>query len=391
MKFGVYVHIPYCVQRCSYCDFATYKQDEIIPSKDYLDILRKEISDRSGAVPYRIIETVYFGGGTPSLLDPSDIQSILECLSMAGFLFSPNIEITLEANPGTVSEKKLLGYVNAGVNRISVGAQTFDAKLLKDIGRFHSPKDTEVTLSLLRAINLNYSFDLLFALPNQTQELLAYDLEKVLEYQPPHLSPYCLTLPKNHKLQINRPSDDRQIEMFNHIDRALLANGYSSYEISNYAKPGFESRHNQLYWDDSPYWGVGLSSHSYFKQGSWGTRFWNPSSIEEYEKQVARTSAPSASIKDYLEPSQYEDLKIHEALSDYCYTFLRTARGLSEGALRCKFGDSLQSLVTDKLRLLLDRGLVSKTADTWFITSDGKMISNHIFENVHFTASCINR
>ena len=179
--------------------------------------------------------------------------------------------------------------------------------------------------------------------------------------------------------------------MFNLINTTLLDNGYHSYEISNYAKPGLESRHNQLYWDDSPYWGVGLSSHSYFKQGDWGTRFWNPSTIQEYERQVSNPPALSVSIKDYLGASQYEELKIHESLSDYCYTFLRTARGLSEGALRCKFGSDLHSLVINKLKPLLDRGLVAKNADTWFITSDGKMISNHIFENVHFTASCITR
>lgn len=389
MKFGVYVHIPYCVQRCSYCDFATYKQDEILPAQDYLGILKKEISDRSGAVPYRIIDTVYFGGGTPSLLEPEAIQSILNSLLAAGFVFRPKAEITLEANPGTVSEKKLLGYMQAGVNRVSVGAQTFDTKLLKDIGRFHAPTDTENTIRLLQKVGLNFSFDLLFALPNQTLQMLDADLKKAMELQPPHLSPYCLTLPKGHKLQVNRPSDDRQIEMFNLIDKTLLSHGYSSYEISNYAKPGFESQHNKLYWDDSPYWGVGLSSHSYFKQSKWGMRFWNPSSINEYERQVMNGSASSGQIKDFLQSSQFEELKTHEALSDFCYTSLRTADGLSEGALRCKFGDDLRELVIRRLSPLQKRGLVDKNADNWFITSCGKMISNHIFENVHFTATCI--
>ena len=288
MSFGVYVHIPYCLQRCTYCDFATYEKDKILPSSQYVALIQEEIRQKAAAFPEKNLSTVYFGGGTPSLLPSSEILTILDELEKQGFKRSPDTEITIEINPATIDEVKLADYRSAGINRFSVGAQTFDDPLLKSVHREHNAAQTRETLQILAGKGLNYSFDLLFALPNQTLEILRRDLEEVLHYLPPHVSPYCLTVPEGHVLSKSRPLEDIQLEMFDMIRTTLEKAGYVRYEISNFARPGFESRHNSLYWEDQPYWGLGLSAHSYMPWEKFGTRFWNPSAIGAYQQLIEK-------------------------------------------------------------------------------------------------------
>ncbi len=386
MSFGVYVHIPYCLQRCTYCDFATYEQSKIMAPKSYLNLLFSEIKQYRQAYKPRVLSTVYFGGGTPSLLPAEDIVSILAELANYGYTTGPQTEITIEINPATISGKKMDQYLNAGINRFSVGAQTFDDKLLKAVHREHDSAQTIETLDLLKSYDVNFSFDVLFALPNQTLDGLKKDLDYVLKIQPQHVSPYCLTVPEGHVLSKQKLTEDLQIEMFDLIADVLGKNGYERYEISNFAKPGFHSKHNSLYWDNSEYWGLGLSSHSYSHAGPWGTRYWNPNSIGAYEKMILSNEGKDFSqVGEGLPPDHLEKLEKHQALTDFCHTALRVKTGLDTTVLFNRFGEKIEAAVKGQLALFSDQGLVTQYDKThWRLTEEGIVLSNQVFAGLTY-------
>lgn len=381
-QFGVYIHIPYCIQRCSYCDFATYVQSEILVPEKYVQVVKKEISLRKHYFGFpkgteKKLNTVYFGGGTPSLIPSGLIVDLISELNKQGFTTGPDAEITIEINPATVDEKKLEHYLSAGVNRFSVGAQTFHDRLLKMVKREHSAEQTLQTLALLKKYKLNFSFDLLFALPTQTVEELKSDVDRAVEIGAAHISPYCLTVPEAHPLSKNRPLEDEQIEMFDIIHQRLTAKNFNRYEISNYSLPGFESRHNRLYWDDQPFWGLGLSAHSYAKNSKWGHRFWNPNNIDIYERQV------NADLEQ-LGESQIEFLEKHQALTDFCHTSLRVAEGISLTKISEKFDEQTRNKISQIAQKLLDHGLLLLKKDHLVLTDKGVLVSNQIFEQFTF-------
>jgi len=385
MALSVYVHIPYCLQRCRYCDFTTFEQSEILPPERYVGQVREEIRDRHHLWKdsSHQIHTLYFGGGTPSLVDPGLIVNICDELANSGFEYAAGAERTIEINPATINRQKLEIYLQAGINRFSVGAQTFDDTLLALCGRKHSAQDTRDTLRLLQEYGLNYSFDLLFALPGQTIEGLKRDLVEVAQFSPPHLSAYCLTVPEGHPMSSGRPPEGQQIKMFDLIEKELLASGLHKYEISNFAKPGYESRHNQSYWNDAAYWGIGLSSHSYGpKIGAFGTRFWNPKSLKEYAVQATRTGS---SWDEILPADQREQLLEHESLTDFCHMHLRTLAGLPEAALRHKFAATTLEHLWPRLLRLEQSGLLIAQNGRWQLTSRGQLISNKVFEELTFS------
>lgn len=379
---SVYVHIPYCLQRCRYCDFTTFEQSEILPPHQYVDWVLHEIRNRRHLWPQTQIATLYFGGGTPSLIAAELILSICAELAKVGFTFKTDAEVTIEINPATLTEEKLNTYLKAGINRFSVGAQTFDDQLLKMCGRKHSADDTRETLKLLRNYKLNYSFDLLFALPGQTEEGVKRDLAEVADFAPPHLSAYCLTVPESHPMSLGRPPEESQVAMFDSIESRLLQMGLAKYEISNFAVPGFESRHNLAYWRDTDYWGLGLSSHSYSRKFSQqGLRFWNPKVPAIYGVQSQKVAD---SFQQVLPADQFEALELHEALTDFSHMFLRTTSGLPEEALRKRFDQKALSLLIPRLGRLVDQKLLQFNGGAWTLTSRGQLISNKVFEELTF-------
>ena len=390
MAFGVYVHIPYCIQRCTYCDFATYEQSKILPPDQYVDLVLKEIRQKRGYYAPQSLDTIYFGGGTPSLIPAHLIVAIIKELGSYGYTTRPDTEITIEINPATISEEKLKIYLDNGVNRFSVGAQTFDDRLLKMVHREHSAKQTLETLDLLRAHNLNFSFDILFALPSQTVEGLRNDVRIAIEQGAKHISPYCLTVPDGHPLSKGRPVDDEQVEMFDILANELTAKGFKQYEISNFALPGYESKHNLLYWIDEPYWGLGLSSHSYSKESPWGTRYWNLNSIGEYQKQILAMDAQEfSSPAKQLPAAQFEQLEMHQALTDFCHTSMRLMRGLNVQTLAQKFPETVQNKVQNILQGLEKKLWVSHDNGHWSLTRDGLVLSNKVFQELTFLADDI--
>jgi oxygen-independent coproporphyrinogen-3 oxidase len=385
-SFGIYVHIPYCLQRCTYCDFATYEQSKIMPPAQYLKLLKEEIRQSEKAYRKGPLETIYFGGGTPSLLPAEDIVAILQDLAKVGFIAGPQTEITIEINPATLTGHKMETYLKAGVNRFSVGAQTFDDRLLKSVHREHNALQTRETLSFLKSFGVNFSFDILFALPTQTVDGLRADLDEVLKFAPQHVSPYCLTVPEGHVLSKNRPLEEDQLQMFEMIAQALKNEGYERYEISNFAQPGFHSRHNSLYWNDSAYWGIGLSSHSYAHSGPWGTRYWNPNSIGAYEAWIQRQQSQSFDQPALNLPEENKEiLEKHQALTDFCHTALRTLKGLSEQTLKKRFGFANAGAVQGQLKLLAEQGLVTHYGeDFWQLTEEGILLSNQVFASLTY-------
>ncbi len=389
MRFGIYVHIPYCKQLCPYCDFSRYLIDKIMPPEKYVELLKKEISARAATVGPRAIQSLYFGGGTPSLIEPKLIVSVINELANHGFALDKNAELTIEVDPGTIDEKKLDALVTAGFNRFSVGAQSFNDRLLKLAGRKHSSSDTISLLKILKTRNLIFSFDLLFSLPTQSLEDLNLDLEQVLYFDPSHLSAYLLNLEDKHPMNLGRPSDDIQVEMFGAIEQVLSKKELLRYEISNFAKPGRESKHNLLYWQDQEYWGLGVSSHSYLKTLSWGERFSNPKRINAYEAQINSWPADSAnwSFSNGLDPDDYEALAIHQSLTDFCHTSLRLSQGLSKDAVIRKYSLSIWQKVSARLMMLKTQGLVFEALDGehWCLTQQGKLLANLAFEKLSFS------
>lgn len=357
-----------------------------MPPEQYLSLLREEIHQSKDAYRKGALDTVYFGGGTPSLLPAESIVSILQELANAGFNLGQQTEITIEINPATINPRKMETYLKAGINRFSVGAQTFDDRLLKSVHREHDAKQTRDTLALLKSFGVNFSFDILFALPTQTLDGLKKDLDEVLNFSPQHVSPYCLTVPEGHVLSKTRLLEEDQLEMFNLISKTLKSARYEQYEISNFSLPGFHSRHNSLYWNNSPYWGIGLSAHSYAHSGDWGVRYWNPSSIGAYEAWVR-----SGKGKSYLQPAQnlpvenQEHLKKHQALTDFCHTSLRTLVGLSEETLQARFGEEASDAVRGQLQLFAEQTLVTRYGKGyWRLTEEGLVLSNQVFAGLTF-------
>ncbi len=381
MSLAIYIHIPYCIQKCRYCDFTTFTPNQLPPSEIYVQWLKKEIDNRHESFEDRNVRSIYLGGGTPSILPPKLIVSVINHLKKI-FDFHPNKEITIEINPGTINQKSLDTYQEGGINRFSLGVQTFRDDILQLFNREHSSEQTKKSLELLAKNKVSFSTDLLFALNHQNLEDLKNDLNTLLHYKPQHISSYYLDLPANHILQKNRPAEDVQIKMFQLINERLINQGFKKYEISSFAIPKFESRHNLAYWLDRNYWGIGLSAHSFFKKAKQRVRFWNPKSLKLYRDQIEVKSPKSPFA--CLPAEQKEFLKLHEALTDFCHTGLRTIWGLHEAKLKKIFGENVANLALQRLYQLEKRKWIRKKGKRWKLKLYSHIFSNEIFKEMTF-------
>lgn len=389
MPFGIYVHIPFCLQLCSYCDFATQLQKNSNEHEDYLKLLFLELESRSHRIGSKKLSSIYFGGGTPSLLGPKNILALLNKIAMHGFSFDANCEISLEINPDTVSKHDLKAYLDMGVNRFSVGVQTFNDDILKKLGRLHSAKQSIQSLEILAENNVNFNFDILFALPEQNMKDLQFDLELALKFKSSHLSAYCLTIPERHKLQLGRPDEEAQVEMFLWIRRFLQEQGFEAYEISNFCKPGMHSRHNLNAWLGHPYWGIGLSAHSYLKAPV-PSRFSNPNSMIAYQKQMLTSNSLYLESKEYdflasLPETQLEILKTHEQLTDYCHTHLRIQQGINKNNFLENFDAALWPKTESRLIDLIKKDYICLEKETYRLSEKGILLSNQVFSYMLFS------
>lgn len=283
-EIGIYVHIPFCKQKCLYCDFISF-EGIIEKEEQYTEALKKEIIENAKKIENDIVTTIYVGGGTPSYIDSKYIIDILETIKK-NYNIKKNAEITIEVNPGTVTKEKLKDYKNVGINRLSIGLQSTNNKILKEIGRIHTYEDFLETYQMARRVGFkNINVDLVLALPNQDCKILVDSLQEIIKLSPEHISIYSLILEEGTRLQklaeqgsITLPKDEIERKMYWDTKKVLEKNGYIHYEISNFAKSGYESRHNLNCWKQKPYLGFGLSAHSYYNK----TRYSNVTNIKQY-------------------------------------------------------------------------------------------------------------
>ena len=377
MPFSLYVHIPYCLSKCPYCDFNAYSV-QTWPEERYVDALCAELQQYVSQAPWQgqTVETLYFGGGTPSLFTPASIERFFNLVARLCPL-APNLEVTLEADPATVTLEKLVGYHGVGVNRLSYGTQSFQPALLKTLGRLHSVEDSFRAIAWARESGFtNLSLDLIFAVPGQTLAMLASDLSQALSFTPEHLSVYNLTYEENtpffvmrQKGQLRPLDEDEEVAMYALIQEQCAAQGYQHYEISNFARPGFSSRHNTRYWKGDSYLGLGAGAHSFAREPVWGMRWSNERNPKTYmNKALANGSARSF----------VETLTRTQALGEFVFLHLRQLDGFAPATFAERFGISLTEAfphVTD----LLAEGLLTEEADRIKLTSQGLLIADTVF------------
>jgi oxygen-independent coproporphyrinogen-3 oxidase len=370
---GVYIHIPFCRSRCSYCDFATGLHEDALAER-YVHALAKEMSNRSFVTEQPRIDTIYFGGGTPSLLKPHELELLLSAVN-SRFRVDDNVEITMEMNPGTVDADLLKQFRAFGLNRASFGAQTFDDKELAKLGRSHTTADTLKTFSDLRNAGFdNISFDLIAGLPGQTLKRWQENVNQALALRPEHLSFYLLEVHEGTPLaeHIRRgiqpqPDEDLAATMYEWMLGRASEAGYDHYEISNLCRRGFASRHNTKYWTGEPYFGFGCSAHSYDGQQR---RWSNERDIRRYLTAVENDVSPIV---------ERQFLTTADLRSEAVFLGMRLMRGVDTNQYLDAFGVDLRATHQAEIDRFIDAGLVAVEGEVLKLTRAGALMSNEVF------------
>lgn len=376
-ELGIYIHIPFCKQKCYYCDFVSYanKEEKI---QEYIECLQKEIemeSEKYKNEEYEIT-TIYIGGGTPSFIDASYIERIINTIKQNYKLYE-NPEITIEVNPGTINEEKIRKYKDIEINRISIGLQTTKDNLLKQIGRIHTYEEFLNCYKIVKKIGIdNINVDLMLGLPNQTLEDLKEGLIEVINLKPNHISLYSLILEENTILEkmvrqnmAKLPEEDLEREMYWTTKNILEKNGYIHYEISNFSKEGYESKHNLNCWNQKEYLGFGVAAHSYIKN----KRYCNTNNIEEYIKNVQ-----NGKILNNRTICEIQN-KIEEQ-KEYMLLGLRKIQGIDIQEFKNKFIDNPIYIFHKELEKLVKEELVEIDLNQIKLTSKGLDFANLVWE-----------
>lgn len=368
---GLYIHIPFCRQKCRYCDFPSYGGvEQLIPA--YIDALCREIST-SGHKGLSV-DTVYFGGGTPSLLSVAQIEAVLTALSRT-FQITNDAEITLEANPDSMDQEYAHSLHELGINRLSLGIQTFQPHLLRRLGRIHTARQArDAVEAAYQAGFTNLSGDLMYGLPEQTTADVAADLKTFLSLPLSHASIYSLILEEKtclwHDVETDLetlPADEVVETMAEMVRQQLASHGFEHYEISSFAKPGYRSRHNCKYWQYEPYLSFGVSAHSFFA----GCRSVHISNIPAYIRKAGRESVLA----------QVMPIDEKRGREDYCFLALRMRDGINYEEFRRHFGTAIQSVFGNVIDELIHKGLLEKTERGCRLTKTGLLYGNYVFSH----------
>ncbi|MDU5261421.1 MAG: radical SAM family heme chaperone HemW [Clostridium celatum] len=367
---SLYIHIPFCKQRCFYCDFPTFAGKERF-REEYIDALIKEIKDKCSDY---LIKTIFIGGGTPSYLEENDLEKLL--ITVSKLNLSDKLEYSMECNPGTVSESKLKIMKKYGVNRISFGLQSCNDNLLKKIGRIHTLEEFLENYNLARKIGFNnINIDLMYGLPNLTIQDWKNTLEKICELKPEHISAYSLIIEEGtvfyklyEKDKLELPSEDDERIMDKITKDILKANGYHQYEISNFALDGKECEHNKVYWSLDEYIGVGSASSSYID----GYRFTNTSDINDYIEKI------SNNISVVIE--RYEN-SIKDEMEEFVFMGLRMVSGIDLLKFEKKFGVDINSIYKEVIEKNIKDGLLVVEQNKMFLTAKGMELSNSVMSD----------
>lgn len=350
---SIYIHIPYCKQKCLYCDFNSYSNKETTIEK-YFEALKKEIK----AYKIENLDTIYFGGGTPSFVDSKYIKEIIELLPKAK-------EVTLELNPGTVDEEKFIAYKKMGVNRLSIGLQAIQKDILKEIGRIHTLKDFEEAFNLARKTGFdNINVDLMHGLPKQSLQDFKDSVDYLVNLSPEHISCYSLIL--HNDIFKNLPTEEDERRMYYYAKEKLKENGYNHYEISNFAKARKESKHNMVYWNQEEYIGIGAGASSYINN----VRYTNIASIEEYIKRINNNESVNI-----IEEKQDFEAKI----SEYMILKLRLIKGINIEEANQKFKLDITKKYEKQLKKLEKLELI-KIDNNIYLTEKGLDLANIVWE-----------
>lgn len=373
---GLYVHIPFCVQKCKYCDFLSAPADEAT-KKRYVDALCKEITGYKELTKEYELATIYFGGGTPSVLEVSLIEKLLDMIQNCFTVNMAVAEVTLEVNPGTVTPDKLKRYRELGINRLSIGVQSAKEKELKLLGRIHSFDDAKNTVQWAREAGFdNISMDLISALPGQSLNDYMENVEAILALQPEHISSYSLIVEEGtpfyelygegKEKEADLPEEEVDRAMYAYTKSRLSEAGYERYEISNYAKPGYESRHNSSYWTGVEYLGVGLGASSLFTNA----RYHNETELLTYIEEVEAGQDVRREI---------ERLVLEEQMEEFMILGLRCMCGVSRTEFQRRFGKPIETVYGNALNKLEKQGLLSREGDHIALTETGIDVSNQVF------------
>lgn len=381
---GLYIHIPFCKQKCQYCDFNSYagKENLIETYMKWVEFELKGVGE-GNRVDYEnnlddliVVKSIYIGGGTPSFIDSKYIEKIMEIVKEC-YTIDINAEITIEVNPGTVSQKKLETYLNSGINRISIGLQSTHNEILSKLGRVHSYEEFLYTYNLARKVGFkNINVDLMLGLPNQSLNDLQESITEVVNLEPEHISVYSLIIEngtpfceKLEKQEIALPSDELERAMYWETKRKLEKAGYTHYEISNFAKPGFESKHNLSCWNQEEYIGIGASAHSYTNN----VRYSNIDSIEDY-------------IRNYENGNEIDNFVFHEKqnkeskMKEFMMLGLRKIQGIHIQDFKNKFGENPIYLYKKELEKLVNEELLEIDGDIIKLTDKGIDLANLVWE-----------
>ncbi|HMD27055.1 MAG TPA: radical SAM family heme chaperone HemW [Steroidobacteraceae bacterium] len=375
-SLALYVHMPWCVRKCPYCDFNSHQLKAAAPDSAYIDVLIRDFDLELPRLPNRRIDTIFFGGGTPSLFQPEDFSRLLGALRQR-IEFADDVEVTLEANPGTIERGRFSGYRDAGINRVSLGAQTFSPRALEILGRIHSADDTHRAVAELRAAKLhNFNLDLMYALPQQTPEEALADVRTACALQPSHISYYQLTLEPGtvfHARPPLLPDEDSAWQIQTAGQKVLADEGYEQYEVSAYARAGARCRHNLNYWLFGDYVGIGAGAHGKLSLALPQNilRTAKPKQPREYQEQLrlAGTGGAAVGENSFILP---KDLPF-----EFMLNALRLNEGFTIRDYRRRTGLEMAS-AESKLASGVERGLLTSRVDGWFPTELGRRFLNDL-------------
>ncbi|SDM83057.1 oxygen-independent coproporphyrinogen-3 oxidase [Fictibacillus solisalsi] len=373
MPEAAYFHIPFCVNICHYCDFnKVFLKGQ--PVNEYLDYMEKEMKNTLEQSPYSSMKTLFVGGGTPTALDYEQFERFLAMVNR--YFSSPDREeFTVESNPEQTDLRKLEIMRDAGVNRLSIGVQAFQDNLLRELGRTHNQQDVVQTVLEAKRLGLdNLSLDIMFGLPRQTVDMLKETLDIAFSLEVPHFSAYSLQLERKTvfynraaKGELLLPEQEEEARMYEILMEEMDRHGYVQYEISNFAKPGYESRHNLQYWDNNEYYGIGAGAHSYVN----GSRKANAGPLKKYMSLIDETGFP------YI----HEDvLSSSEKMEEELFMGLRKMKGVSDQRFMERYGRSMFDVFGSQIDKLLERGLVKRSGDMLVLTRNGTFLGNEVFQ-----------
>ena len=376
-ELGIYIHIPFCKKKCYYCDFISYcNKSEFVD--DYIKCLKNEIINFTQKYKdIYDITTIYIGGGTPSSIEEKYIKDIIDTIDKNLVKIKDIKEITIEVNPGTITKRKLEQYKSSGINRISIGLQSTNNKLLEEIGRIHNFNEFLETYNMARKVGFkNINVDLMLGLPNQTINDLSNSINEIIKLNPEHISIYSLILEENTVLynlveqgKLTLPTDELERNMYWYVKNKLELNNYNHYEISNFAKEGYESKHNWNCWEQKQYVGFGTSAHSYLKD----KRFSNTENLEQYINNIENDNIE----KNYV---IHENQNIEDKKKEYMLLGLRKIEGVSIQKFKNKFKDNPIYLFRNELQKLIEENLLEIDGDSIRLTNKGLDLANVVWE-----------